>query len=104
MSGGATQRLEFALNYTVPTWEEHQRKLDAAKASIKRWLFYLVEDKSYWRKLGVLRLDRLEAKSYLVSIFVAPTSYGRGVAFHSTKSHEPWHPDLTLNATVLASQ
>ena len=60
-----------------------------------------MEDKVTGEKLGVLRLDRLEAKSYLVSIFVAPTSYGRGVATAALKMADVIHPDLTLNATVL---
>ncbi|WP_210498442.1 UDP-2,4-diacetamido-2,4,6-trideoxy-beta-L-altropyranose hydrolase [Vibrio crassostreae] len=91
---------EFALNRTVPTWEEHQNWMQRKLASNADF-FYLVEDKVTGEKLGVLRLDRLEAKSYLVSIFVAPTSYGRGVATAALKMADVIHPDLTLNATVL---
>ncbi|NVC64583.1 UDP-2,4-diacetamido-2,4,6-trideoxy-beta-L-altropyranose hydrolase [Vibrio sp. 05-20-BW147] len=91
---------EFALIRTVPTWEEHQNWMQRKLASTAGF-FYLVEDKVTGEKLGVLRLDRLKAKSYLVSIFVAPTSYGCGVATAALKMADVIHPDLTLNATVL---
>ncbi|OEE76426.1 UDP-2,4-diacetamido-2,4,6-trideoxy-beta-L-altropyranose hydrolase [Vibrio genomosp. F6] len=91
---------EFALNSNVPTWEEHQDWMQHKLASTTDF-FYLVEDKSTGKKLGVLRLDKIEHKNYLVSIFVAPDSYGHGVATAALKMADVIHPDLTLRATVL---
>ncbi|WP_133152750.1 GNAT family protein, partial [Vibrio sp. 10N.261.52.A1] len=45
----------------------------------------------------------LKPKHYLVSIFVAPTEYGRGIATAALKMADVIHPDLTLHATVLIS-
>ena len=49
----------------------------------------------------MLRLDKLKPKHYLVSIFVAPTAYGRGIATAVLKMADVIHPELTLHATVL---
>lgn len=91
---------EFALNRDVPTWEEHQSWMKRKLASTTDF-FYLVEDKETGKKLGVLRLDKIEPKNYLVSIFVAPDSYGCGVATAALKMADVIHSDLTLHATVL---
>lgn len=93
---------EFALNSNVPTWEEHQDWMRRKLASTSDF-FYLVQDKTTEKKLGVLRLDKLKPKHYLVSIFVAPTEYGRGIATAALKMADVIHPDLTLHATVLIS-
>jgi RimJ/RimL family protein N-acetyltransferase len=91
---------EFALNRDVPTWEGHQSWMKRKLASTIDF-FYLIEDKETRKKLGVLRLDKIESKNYLVSIFVAPDSYGCGVAIAALKMADRIHPDLTLHATVL---
>ncbi|CDT77728.1 Pseudaminic acid cytidylyltransferase [Vibrio coralliirubri] len=93
---------EFALNSNVPTWEEHQDWMQR-KLALASDFFYLVQDKATEEKLGVLRLDKLKPKHYLVSIFVAPTAYGRGIATAVLKMADVIHPDLTLHATVLIS-
>ncbi|WP_028834550.1 MULTISPECIES: UDP-2,4-diacetamido-2,4,6-trideoxy-beta-L-altropyranose hydrolase [unclassified Pseudoalteromonas] len=91
---------EFALNADVPTWEEHQRWMQSKLVSTSDY-FYLVVDKKTGEKLGVLRLDKIEPKNYLVSIFVAPESYGLGVATKALKIVDVIHPEFTFHATVL---
>lgn len=91
---------EFALNTEIPTWEGHQSWMKRKLATTTDF-FYLIEDKVTGKKLGVLRLDKIEPKSYLVSIFVAPEAYGLGVATAALKMVDAIHPELTLHATVL---
>lgn len=91
---------EFALNTHIPTWEGHQSWMKRKLATTTDF-FYLVEDKTTGKKLGVLRLDKLKPKNYLVSIFVAPEAYGLGVATAALKMVDAIHPELTLHATVL---
>ena len=91
---------EFALNTDIPTWESHQSWMKRKLATTTDF-FYLVEDKTTGKKLGVLRLDKLKPKNYLVSIFVAPEAYGLGVATAALKMADVIHPELTLHATVL---
>ncbi|MEZ8281603.1 UDP-2,4-diacetamido-2,4,6-trideoxy-beta-L-altropyranose hydrolase [Vibrio splendidus] len=91
---------EFALNTEIPTWEEHQSWMKRKLATTTDF-FYLVEDKVTGKKLGVLRLDKIEPKNYLVSIFVAPEAYGLGIATAALKMVDAIHPELTLHATVL---
>ncbi|BEU02754.1 UDP-2,4-diacetamido-2,4,6-trideoxy-beta-L-altropyranose hydrolase [Agarivorans sp. OAG1] len=91
---------EFALNTDIPTWEGHQSWMKRKLATTTDF-FYLVEDKTTGKKLGVLRLDKLKPKNYLVSIFVAPEAYGLGVATAALTMANVIHPELTLQATVL---
>ncbi|TMX34655.1 UDP-2,4-diacetamido-2,4,6-trideoxy-beta-L-altropyranose hydrolase [Vibrio sp. Hep-1b-8] len=91
---------KYALNTNVPTWDEHQawmsRKLQSASD-----YFYMVVDKGNGNKVGAVRLDRVRPEHYLVSIFVEPNSYGKGIASRALEMVDAIHPDVTLHATVL---
>lgn len=90
----------FALNPEVPSWDIHvawmSKKLNSAQD-----YFYMVKDRHHGDSVGVLRLDRMKIGHYLVSVFVSPDHYGRGVAYNALSMVDRIHPDVTLHATVL---
>lgn len=92
----------FALTPSVPTWDEHQAWMTRKLQSVSDY-FYMVKDITSGRKLGVVRLDRQSEGHYLVSIFIEPNSYGKGIAFRVLAMIDAIHPDITLHATVLKS-
>lgn len=95
------QTRKYALNPEPPSWEEHLRWMNDKLDNCKDY-FYLVRDKTSHICLGALRLDRIKPSHYLVSIFVAPDSYSRGIATSVLKMVDIIHPDVTLHATVIS--
>lgn len=95
------QTRKYALNPEPPSWVEHQRWMSDKLESCEDY-FYLVRNKTSHICLGALRLDRIKPGHYLVSIFVAPDSYGRGIATSALNMVDIIHPDVTLHATVLS--
>lgn len=91
---------EYALNVTVPSWDEHKQWMERKLESIRDY-FYIVIDKQNDNSLGVIRLDYTEPGHYLVSIYVAPDSYGKGVAIAALNMVDALLPEMTLHATVL---
>ena len=91
---------EYALNAEPPTWMEHQAWMSNKLAQASDY-FYMMINRADHRKLGVVRLDRIKAGHYLVSIFVEPGSYGRGIASQALTVVDAIHSDMTLHATVL---
>lgn len=70
---------KYALNTNVPSWDEHQVWMSKKLQSVSDY-FYMVIDKESYKKVGVVRLDRKRPSHYLVSIFIDPNSYGKGIA------------------------
>ncbi|WP_260260073.1 UDP-2,4-diacetamido-2,4,6-trideoxy-beta-L-altropyranose hydrolase [Vibrio intestinalis] len=91
---------KYALTPNVPKWSEHQTWMSRKLQSTSDY-FYMVINRVDRSKVGAVRLDRMESGHYLVSIFVDPNSYGRGVAYQALDAIDAIHPDVTLNATVL---
>jgi len=91
---------KYALNSAPPTWAEHQAWMSKKLTETSDY-FYMVTDRLEHRHLGVVRIDRIKIGHYLVSIFVEPGSYGRGVASQALSMVDAIHPDVTLHATVL---
>ncbi|MCG7496842.1 UDP-2,4-diacetamido-2,4,6-trideoxy-beta-L-altropyranose hydrolase [Vibrio sp. Of7-15] len=91
---------KHALTPAIPTWQEHQKWMSKKLQSASDY-FYMVMDKANGYKLGSVRLDRVRSGHYLVSIFIDPNSYGKGIAFKALKAIDAIHPDVTLHATVL---
>lgn len=90
----------YALNTSVPTWEEHLSWM-TRKLTCTEDYFYIIRHRLSHQPAGVLRLDRQEDKNYLVSIFVNPKQYGRGVASSALMLADLIHPSVTLHAIVL---
>lgn len=91
---------KYALISNVPTWDEHRAWMSKKLQSASDY-FYMVIDRTDRKKVGVVRLDRIDAGHYLVSIFVSPQNYGKGLALQALNIINVIHPDITLHATVL---
>lgn len=91
---------KHALTTAVPTWHEHQEWMINKLQSVTDY-FYMVVEHSTGAKVGAIRLDRVHAGHYLVSIFVDPENYGKGIAFKALSIVDEIHPDITIHATVL---
>ncbi|HDY8002228.1 TPA: UDP-2,4-diacetamido-2,4,6-trideoxy-beta-L-altropyranose hydrolase [Vibrio vulnificus] len=91
---------KYALTPNVPTWREHQIWMLKKLQSTSDY-FYMVINRADRSKVGAVRLDRMESGHYLVSIFVDPNSYGKGIASQALDAIDAIHPDITVHATVL---
>ncbi|MCF1426545.1 MAG: UDP-2,4-diacetamido-2,4,6-trideoxy-beta-L-altropyranose hydrolase [Shewanella sp.] len=91
---------KYALTPHVPTWDEHQTWM-SRKLQVVSDYFYMMVDRVDKKKVGAVRLDRINAGHYLVSILVDPQSYGRGIASKALTIVDAIHPDVTLHASVL---
>lgn len=91
---------KYALTPSVPTWEEHHAWM-SGKLQVVSDYFYMIVDKEHRHKIGVVRLDRMYAGHYRVSIFINPQNYGNGIAYTALNIVDAIYPDVTLHATVL---
>ncbi|MGY5617791.1 UDP-2,4-diacetamido-2,4,6-trideoxy-beta-L-altropyranose hydrolase [Vibrio cincinnatiensis] len=91
---------KYALIPHTPTWDEHHRWMSKKLLSVTDH-YYIVVDRASLSKVGVVRLDRLHAGYYLISIFVDPQSYGKGFAYKALCAIDAIHPDVMIQATVL---
>ncbi|WBA07892.1 UDP-2,4-diacetamido-2,4,6-trideoxy-beta-L-altropyranose hydrolase [Salinivibrio kushneri] len=91
---------KYALNPSTPTWEQHYAWMSAKLHAINDY-FYMIVERYSGKKMGAIRLDRLRAEHYLVSIFVDPTRYGKGIGAQALAIINLIHPDVTVHATVL---
>lgn len=92
---------KYALNPDPPSWEEHDKWMkDKIRFRYQDYI-YLIEDISTKEKVGVVRLDRQCANEYLISIFIAPDYYGKGIGLSAVKLLDMLHPHITIRATVL---
>jgi len=99
---------KFALNKQVPSWSEHQTWM-INKISQSEDYFYIItipdltDNKQYRirRDVGVVRLDRIGAGEYLLSIFIDPNYYGQGIAKRALAYLDELHPYFTIHAKVL---
>lgn len=91
---------KYALTPHTPTWDEHHRWMSKKLLSVTDH-YYIVVDRASLNKVGVVRLDRLYAGHYLISIFVDPQSYGKGIAYKALCAVDAIHPDVTIHAIVL---
>jgi UDP-2,4-diacetamido-2,4,6-trideoxy-beta-L-altropyranose hydrolase len=91
---------KYALNPQVPDWDEHKawmgRKLNSPSD-----YFYIIQDSNALKSLGALRLDRIKAGEYLISIFISPDTFGRGIATQALALVDVIHPNITIHATVI---
>ena len=91
---------KYALNTSVPAWDEHKAWMSNKLQSATDY-FYMVTNRTHGSKVGVVRLDRISEGQYIVSIFVEPNSYGKGIASKALLMLDAIHPDVTLHAKVL---
>ncbi|GCF91220.1 MULTISPECIES: UDP-2,4-diacetamido-2,4,6-trideoxy-beta-L-altropyranose hydrolase [Shewanella] len=91
---------QYALTTSAPSWEEHASWMANKLMSLDDF-FYVVRCNLSGQAVGVLRLDKQQDSHYLVSIFIAPEHYGKGVAKAALMLADLIHPNVTLHATVL---
>ncbi|MGR5142805.1 UDP-2,4-diacetamido-2,4,6-trideoxy-beta-L-altropyranose hydrolase [Photobacterium sp. DNB23_23_1] len=93
---------KFALNSTVPSWEEHRSWMKKQVVN-PHCLFYIAEKyiNGEFFSVGVVRLNRQKSCCYLISIFVDPQYFGQGIASQCLSILDDIHPDIVINATVL---
>lgn len=91
---------KYALNKTIPTYAEHCYWMNRKLQSVVDY-FYVIVDDQQQKDVGVVRLDLQESGYYLVSIFVDPKFYGKGIALKALKQVDLMHGHMFLEATVL---
>jgi len=91
---------KYALTPELPTWEEHQKWMNTKLQSITDY-FYIIESLLNNDSIGVLRLDKLSAGKYVISIFIDPQYFGQGFAKEALAYVDRMHPNITIQATVL---
>lgn len=96
---------KYALNQQVPTWTEHDQWM-RCKLLQQQDYFYMITiadntsaDAS--SDVGVVRLDKIAAAEYLLSIFIDPTCYGQRIAKRTLAYLDSLHPEITVHAKVL---
>ncbi|EGR1102416.1 UDP-2,4-diacetamido-2,4,6-trideoxy-beta-L-altropyranose hydrolase [Vibrio cholerae] len=92
---------KHALTPNIPTWDEHHGWMSRKLRSVTDYYYMVVERANEGQKVGAVRLDRMSPGHYLVSIFVDPQNYGKGIAYKALRAIDAIHPDVTLHATVL---
>lgn len=90
----------YALTTKIPNWIEHQNWMNLKLTSVNDF-FYMIKSIEEGKSVGVLRLDRYKRSEYVVSIFVSPEHYGKGIAKWALKYLDNIHRNVTIHATVL---
>lgn len=91
---------KYALNPERPSWDEHKKWMRKKLTCIQDY-FYIITFSKNQKPVGVLRLDRISTANYLISIFIDPDHYGKGIAQMSLARVEAIHKNITIHATVL---
>jgi len=91
---------QYALTPELPTWEGHQKWMFTKLQSITDY-FYIIESLLNNTSIGVVRLDKLFVDKYVISIFINPLYFGKGIAKEALTYIDRIHPDITIQATVL---
>ncbi|ETX12597.1 pseudaminic acid biosynthesis protein PseG [Marinomonas ushuaiensis DSM 15871] len=100
----APETRQYALNKSVPSLVEHQAWMER-KVSNSKDYFYIIERVNlaevHPESVGVVRLDMTSDNSYILSIFIAPTHFGKGIAKQTLSMLDKQHPSIIINAVVL---
>lgn len=91
---------KYALTPSIPSWAEHYAWMSKKLQSTSDY-FYMIMERNSSNRVGVVRLDRLRTNHYLVSIFIDPNSYGKGIGSKALAIIDAIHPDVTVHANVL---
>lgn len=94
------QTRRFSNNSNIPSWDEHSNWMKRKLSSTSDY-FYLAVLKDSKEYCGALRLDRESVGTYIVSIFLNPECYGRGVGSEILSLLDDIHPDVNIKAVVL---
>jgi len=92
----------YSLNRDAPSWIEHQAWMSKKLESYTDF-FFIIKSEILASRVGVLRLDRQSKGNYLLSILIAPSFYGQGLALEALTYVSKVFLDLNLHAVVLES-
>jgi UDP-2,4-diacetamido-2,4,6-trideoxy-beta-L-altropyranose hydrolase len=90
----------YALDPSIPSWGAHLEWMKNKLAS-KDDYFYILKNRINEGAVGVIRLDWTSEDNYVISVFMAPDQYGKGLASTALSLVDCIHPAVTLRATVL---
>jgi len=88
---------KYSHSSSIPSFEEHKSWMSSKLTSFLDF-FYIIEFNG--GATGVLRLDRQVDNQYLISIYLSPEYYGKGIATEALKLLDVIHPDHNLIAEV----
>ncbi len=91
---------KYALNPETPSWEQHQNWMRKKLTHIADF-FYVITWSKKQDPVGVVRLDRVSAGNYLISIFIDPKQHGKGIALKALSLIDDIHQNINIHATVL---
>jgi RimJ/RimL family protein N-acetyltransferase len=91
---------KYALTREKPTWDTHKVWMQNKLESVNDY-FYIIQAGDTKESVGVIRLDRIKNAEYLVSIFISPEYFGRGIAKSGLSFIDDIHQHVTLHATVM---
>lgn len=92
---------KYALNPIAPEWDEHVQWMKNKLDNCEFDYFYIIEHSLTLDKVGVVRLDYRNEDEYVISIFIEPESYGKGIAISALNLIDQIHSKITISATVL---
>ncbi|MDO2947307.1 UDP-2,4-diacetamido-2,4,6-trideoxy-beta-L-altropyranose hydrolase [Aeromonas simiae] len=87
----------YCRNPASPAWEEHVRWFEHSLRDPKRRLLRIEQG---GRPVGMLRLDTIDEKLTEISILVAATATGQGIASEAIGQCVALYPELTLLAEI----
>jgi UDP-2,4-diacetamido-2,4,6-trideoxy-beta-L-altropyranose hydrolase len=88
---------QFANNPEVPSWDEHKIWM-YEKLKSNTDFFYIVSHNGC--DVGVVRLDKINISRYEISIYIAPSHHGKGIAKKVLAAIDTLHPDCEITASV----
>ncbi len=96
---------QFSNKVEIPTWLEHSAWM-RQKLLSDRDFFYLVRNKTTQEycaavRLDAVRLDKETPSHFVISIFLNPEFYGRGIGSDALALIDDVHPDIEIHAKVL---
>ena len=91
---------KYALTSEIPTWDTHKVWMQNKLESVQDY-FYIIQAGDTKEAVGVIRLDRIKSAEYLVSIFICPEEFGKGIAKNALQFIDDVHQHVTLHATVM---
>lgn len=92
------QTRQYANDTRVPTWSDHNAWM-REKLKSDSDFFYIINFEDH--DVGVVRLDQTCLKQYLISIYISPVYFGKGIAKKALAIIDILHPNIEIIAEVL---
>lgn len=92
------QTRRYANDTRVPTWSDHKAWMQEKLKSDSDFFYIINFDDN---EVGVIRLDQTCPKRYLISIYISPIYFGKGIAKKALSVIDILHPNIEIIAEVL---